>query len=124
MAARSPEIHNRGADGRVVLMGMRVDVAGVGDLALRGGVDAVDLGGGEGAQDGEAEGLGEGVDARVLEQLVAGLVDVGRRGVGLEISRARDLPREVVPRVQELEETPDGVEVLVDEVDAPVLGRG
>lgn len=57
----------------------------------------------------------------MLEQLVARLVDIGRRGVVLEIPRPDNLAREVVPRVEELEEASDGVEIFVDEVDAPVL---
>lgn len=47
VAAGRPEIGDRGADRRVVLVGVGVDVASIGDLALGCGVDAVNLAGGK-----------------------------------------------------------------------------
>lgn len=67
VAPGGPEVHHRPADGGVVLLGVRIDVAGVGDLALRRRVHAVDLRRGEGFQAGQAERLGERVHARVLQ---------------------------------------------------------
>lgn len=43
MTAGSPEVRHRGADGRVVLAGVLVDVAGVRDLSLGGRIDTVNL---------------------------------------------------------------------------------
>ena len=60
------------------------------------------------------EVLSEGVDTRVLEQLITSLVDLGRCNVALEIAGPGDLAREVVVCVEVLEEAADGVEVFVD----------
>lgn len=112
-----PEIGDRRADGCVGIGGVGIDIAGVGDLALGCGVDAVDLGGGEGAQVGDLELVGQGVDAGVLEELLAGLVDLGKRGVIFELSLARNLPGEVVAGVEVFEEAADCVDFLRGELD-------
>lgn len=52
MRPARPEVGDRGANGGVGIVGVGVDVLGIGDLALGCGVDAVDLGTGEGAQRG------------------------------------------------------------------------
>lgn len=57
----------------------------------------------------------------MLEELVAGLVDLGSRGVALEIACVENLAWEVVAGVEELEEAAYSVEVLVYEVDATFL---
>lgn len=75
--ARGPEACDGGADGGVVVAGVGVDVASVCDLALGCGVDAVDLGAREALETGDAKLLGEGVDAGMLEELVAAVVDRG-----------------------------------------------
>ena len=100
---------------------MRIHVAGVCNLALGCGVDAVDLGGCERFKGGEVEGFGKRVDSCVLEELVTGLVDERGAWVTLEIARAGDLAGEVVACVEEFEEASNGVEVLVNEVDAALL---
>lgn len=82
----------------------------------------MDFGRGEGFECGQDEGGAESVDAGVLEELVAALVDFGGRGVALEVAGAGDLAGEVVAGVEVLEEAADGVEVLLDEVDAALLG--
>ena len=123
MAPGRPEVRHRRADGQVVLLRVRVHVPRVRDLALGRAVHAVDLGRRQGLQRGEAERVAEGVDARVLEELVARLVDGGRAGVALELARAGHLAREVVARVEEFEEAAYGVEVLVYEVDTALLGK-
>jgi hypothetical protein len=114
--ARGPEAGDGRADGGVVGDGVGVDVAGVGNLAAGRRVDAVDLGGGERLEGAEAVALGEGVDARVLEQLVARVVDLGQAGVGLEDALAGDLAGEVLAGVEVLEEAADGVDVVVEEL--------
>lgn len=124
VGAAGPEVRDGGADGGVGLGGVRVDVLGVRDLALGGGVDAVNLGAGEGAQGGHAELVGQRVHARVLEQLDAVLIDLGEGRVRLERARAGQLLGEVLARVQELEEAADGLDVLFGELDLAGLGGG
>lgn len=75
--ARGPEACDGRADGGVVVAGVGVDVASVCDLALGSGVDAVDLGAREALETRDAKLLGECVDAGVLEELVAVVVDRG-----------------------------------------------
>lgn len=117
MGAGGPEVGDWGADDGVVVVGVLVDVAGVCDLALCRRVDAVDLGRGQVPERGHLKLLGQRVDARVLEQLVARLVDIGERRVRLELPGAGHLAREVVARVQEFEETSDGIDVAAGQVD-------
>lgn len=121
MGAGGPEVGNGGTNAGVVLLGVLVDVAGVGDLALGGGVDAVNLGGGKLLEVGQLELLGEGVDAGVLEQLIARLIDLGDSGVLLELTLAGNLLREVVAGVEELEEAADGVEPVLAQVNGAGL---
>ena len=113
MAPRGPEVGDGRAHGGVGGRRVLVDVPGVGDLALGRRADAVDLARGQVLELVEAELLAEGVDARVLEQLVARVVDLGHGRVGLERALAGDLAREVLARVEELEEAADGVDVFV-----------
>ena len=61
------------------------------------------------------------VDARVLQQLVAALVDFRCIGVLLEVASAGYLAWEVVAGVEELEEASDGIEILVNEVNSALL---
>ena len=124
MRPRGPEAGDGRAHRRVVGARVRVDVAGVGDLALGRRVDAVDLGARECAQGADAELLGEGVDARVLEELVARVVDGRRRRVVLEDALAGELLGEVLARVEELEEAADGLGCFVGEFDRAGLEEG
>jgi hypothetical protein len=117
MRARSPETCDRRADGRVLLAGVLVDVAGVGDLAFCRRVDAVDFRAREAAETGDAKLFGNGVDARVLEELVARVVDLGDRGVVFQDALARELAREVLAGVEVFEEAAGGVEVFGGELD-------
>jgi hypothetical protein len=64
-------------------MGARTLVSSGRVLACRR-VDAVDLGARQPLEGVDAELLGEGVDARVLEELVARVVDRGRSGILLQ----------------------------------------
>ena len=116
MRPRSPEAGNRGAHLGVVLAGIGVDVACVGNLAAGRRVDAVDLGAGQALEVRDAKLLGQRVDARVLEELVARVVDAGGRRVVLEDALAWEFPWEVLARVEELEEGSDGADILVGEV--------
>jgi hypothetical protein len=77
----------------------------------------VDLVGGQRLQRGDAPFLRQRVDLCVLEQLDARVVDGRDRGVVLERPLAGNLAREVLARVEELEEAADGVKVLVGELD-------
>lgn len=76
----------------------------------------MNLGDGERLERVDAELLGQRVYARVLEELVARVVDGRQTGVGLESALARELLGEVFARVQVLEETADGLSVLVREL--------
>lgn len=114
--ARSPEARDRGANRGVVVVGESIDVASVCDLALGGRVDAVDLGAREGLEAVDAKLVGEGVDAGVLEELVAAVVDGRDGGIGLEDALAWELLGEVLARVEVLEEASDGVDVVFGEL--------
>lgn len=122
VAAGGPEVGDGGADGGVVLAGVLVDVAGVRDLALGRRVDAVDLAAGQAAQLLHPELLGQGVHARVLQQLLARLVDRRDRRVLLQHALARQLFREVVAGVQKFEEAAHSVELFGYKIDLSRLG--
>jgi hypothetical protein len=117
VGARGPEVGDGHADGRVVLGGVLVDVAGVGDLAFGGRVDAVDLARREVLEVREAELLRKGVDLSVLEELLARHVHLGDRGILLQRALPGHLLGEVVARVEELEEAPHRVDVFAGELD-------
>lgn len=121
--ARGPEAGDGGAHRGVVGARVGVDVAGVGDFALCRRVDAVNLGAGQRLERRDAELFGEGIYARVLEELVARVVDGGQAGVGLECALAGELPGEVFARVEVFEEAADGVVVFVGELDLARLQR-
>lgn len=74
---RRPEACDRCSDGGVVDAGVGVNITGIGNLALCGRVDAVDLGAGERLESRDAELFGEGIYAGVLEELVASVIDRG-----------------------------------------------
>lgn len=117
VGAGSPEARDGCANGGIVGAGVGVDVAGIGDLALGSRVDAVDLGARESLEAQDAKLLGECVNAGVLEELIAAVVDRGDRGIGLEDALAGELLREVFASVEELEEASDGVNVIFWELD-------
>jgi hypothetical protein len=79
----------------VVDPSIAVDVAGVGNLALGRGVDAVNLGACQGLEPVDTVLLGDCVDARMLEQLVATVVDRGKAWIGFEDALSWQLPGEV-----------------------------
>jgi len=81
----------------------------------------MDLGGCERFEGGKVERFGEGIDTRVLQELVASFVDGWGGGVMLEVARAGDLAWEVVAGVEEFEEAAYGVQVFVNEVNATFL---
>lgn len=117
MRPRRPKVGHGRANGGVVLGGELVHVARVRNLALGRRVDAVDLGRSQVLEVGEAKLLGNRVDARVLEQLLARQVDLGDRRVLLERALAGNLFGEVVACIQKLEEAAHGVDVVVRELD-------
>lgn len=117
MRPTCPKVCDRRADRGIGVVGVGIDVLRIGNLALGGGVDAVDFGAGEGAQVGEAVLVGEGVDAGVLEELLAALVHFRDGGVGFEDARAGYFFGEVFAGVEELEEAADGVDVFFVQLD-------
>lgn len=117
MGAGSPEARDGCANSGIVGAGIGIDVTGVGDLALGSRVDAVDLGARKSLEARDAKLLGKCVDAGVLEELVAAVVDRGNRGVRLEDALARELPGEVFASVEEFEEASDGIDVVIWELD-------
>lgn len=72
----------------------------------------MDFGGGEGAQVGDLELFGQGVDAGMLEELLAGLVDLGEGGIDLELALTGHLAGKVVAGVEVLEEAADRVDLF------------
>lgn len=124
VAAGGPEVGDGRAHRRVLLAGVLVDVAGVRDLALGGRVDAVDLAARQALELVHAELLGYRVDARMLEQLLARLVDGRQGGVRLEQALAGQLLGEVVAGVEVLEEAADGVDLVAHELNlSGLVGR-
>lgn len=121
MTPRRPEVHHRRPNSDVILIRMGIHIPRIRDLALRRAVHAVDLRASERFQVGERERVGEGVDAGVLEELIACFIDGGRVGVALQIAGVGELAREVVACVEEFEEAAHGVQVFVYEVDAAIL---
>ncbi|KAB8349807.1 hypothetical protein FH972_023820 [Carpinus fangiana] len=123
VATGGPERGDGGADGAVVGRGRAVDVAGVRDLAARGGGGAVDLGvreGPEGPEGRQAELVGEGVDAGVAQERGAAGVGAGVARVGLELGAVTDAAWEVLVCVEVLEHAAEGVEIVVGELDGAV----
>lgn len=86
---------------------MAVDVAGVGELGDGGRGDEVDLGVGERLEGRHRQLLGQGVHFGVFEELVAGLVDGGGGGVGLQAAGG-ELVGEVFACVEVFEEAGGG----------------
>lgn len=76
----------------------------------------MNLGAREGLEAFDSKLLGEGVDAGVLEELVAAVVDGGDGGIGLKDALAWELLGEVLARVEVLEEASDGVDVVFGEL--------
>lgn len=124
VGACGPEAGDGGAHRGVVGARVGVNIARVGELALGRRVDAVDLGLGELLQELHAELLGEGVDARVAQQVVARLVDARHARVMLEHALPRYLAREVLAGVEELEEASHGVVVFLGELNLSGLHVG
>ena len=118
-----PEARNRRAHRRVVLGGVLVHVASIGNLAPGSRVDAVDLGARERLETVHTILLGECVYAGVLEQLVAHVIDTRGSRIGLEVARAGYLLGEVFARVQEFEEAADSLNVLIRKLDLTGLLR-
>jgi hypothetical protein len=65
---RSPERRNWSSDCYIPRRRVAVDISGVRDFALCGGVHEMDLAMSEGFKGGHGEFLGEGVDAGVFEE--------------------------------------------------------
>jgi len=112
VAAGGPEDGDGSAHRLVLGACVLVDVASVGDLALGSRVDAVDLAAGQVLELVDAQLLGQRVHARVLEELLARLVDGRQRGVLLQLPLARQFLGEVVTRIQVLQEAADGIELF------------
>ena len=133
VASMGPEGRDGLADGRVVARSGGVDVSRVGDLALGGRVDTMDLRVRQRLQflvrDGQRqrsrrqhrrprgalatyrqiEPSGQGVDASVHEQLLARVVDGWGVGVLLERSRAGELLGKVFTGVEVLQQAADRI---------------
>lgn len=76
----------------------------------------------EGLQVRQAELVGQGVHPRVFEQLLARVVDAGHVRVVFQtgrVSRVVEFAREVLARVEVLQEAADGVEGFRRQRDAP-----
>ena len=121
MGSGSPKVRDRSTDGSVVLVGVRIHVSCICDLAFGGGVDQVDLGAGERLQRREVEGLGERVNASMLEQLISSLINFRGIWISLQVSGIGDFAGKVVASVQVFEEASYGIEVFVNQVYSTVL---
>ena len=66
VTASSPEVDNWCTDGGVVLLGVGINIPGICNLTLCGGLDPVDLGGCEGLESWEIKSLAKNIDAGVL----------------------------------------------------------
>lgn len=117
MRPGGPKVGHGCTNRRIVDRGVGINVARILDLALDRGIDAVDFGRRERLQSGDAPFLSQGIDPCVLEQLNARVVDSRDRGIVFEVSLARQLAGEVFLGIQEFEETADGIDVFVWEVD-------
>lgn len=116
MTARRPERSHGFPDALVCGFRVAVDVSCVFDFAAGGALGEVDFLVGEGCEGGDAEALGECVDAGVTEESNAVGVWDGYGGVGLEGGAAEG--GEVVAFVEEFEEAGCGGQVFVEELDA------
>lgn len=122
MGAGGPEARDGHTDRGVVRAGVGIHIASVCDLALGGGVDAVDLCAGEGLETVNAKLVGEGVDARVFEKLLAAVIDGGESRVRFEDALAGELFGEVLAGVEVLEEAADSLDVEVGQLNLTRLG--
>lgn len=114
MTARSPELGHRGANGRVVLVCVCVNIASVGDLALGCRIDTMNLAGRQTLELFHAKLLCQGINARMLQQLIARLVYGRYARLCFELARAWDLLGIVVARIEKLEEASYGVNVVAE----------
>lgn len=117
----SPEIRHGSANCGIVLLSMRIHIAGVCDLAFRCGVDAMNLRARKGFERRKIEGLCEGVDSSVLQQLVSRFINERSVWVALEVAGPWDLPWEVISGIEEFEEASHGVEIFVNQINAAFL---
>lgn len=72
---------------------------------------------------GHAEAVGQSIHPRVSEQLLARVVDVRHERIRLQRARLVQLLGEVFARVEVLEQTSDGEDVVVGQVDALSLSE-
>lgn len=123
VTAMRPESRHRLTNGIVVGAGIRVHVARVCDLAVGGGFGAMDLAVRQRFELGQTELVGEGVDARVLEERDALDVRAGNGRVGLELGVfvGGEALGEVFAVVEVFEEGAHGFEVFVEQLDAALL---
>lgn len=123
MTARSPELGHRGANGSVVLVCVCVNIASVCDLALGCRIDTMNLAGRQTLELFRAKLLCQGINARMLQQLIARLVYGRYARLVFELARARDLLGIVVAGIQKLEEASYGVNVVARELNLSRLLR-
>lgn len=95
----SPKVGDWCAHRGVVCFGVLVDVASIGELALGGRIDAVDLAACQAPEFIHAKPLSYRVDAGMLEELFTGLVYGWQGGVWLKRTLARHFLGEVVAGV-------------------------
>ena len=103
---------------------MAVHISRIRQLRHRCTIDEMDFAEGERAQGRHAEFFGQGVDARVFEELVPCGVHFGDGGVRLESPARGELVREVFARVEVFEHGGGGGEIVVGEGDGGGGGGG
>jgi hypothetical protein len=121
MRSRSPEIRNRSSNRRIIFMRMRVHISRISNLSLRRRINTMNLATRKALQPRKVKRFRQGVDARMLEELITRLINSWGRGVALQVSGTCDFAGEIVACVEELEETSYGVEIFVYEVNSPLL---
>lgn len=109
-----PEAGNRLSDGIILLWRSSIHVSGVCYLALGSGLDAVDLAVSQLLELRHAELISQDIDASVLEELVAGGVEIWSGWVVDEAVGVGDLLGEVLAGIEELEEASDGIDWLIE----------
>jgi hypothetical protein len=121
MRSRSPEIRNRSSNRRIILMRMRIHISRISNLSLRRRINAMNLTTRKALQPRKVKCFRQGVHTRMLEELIARLINGRSRGVALQVSGPCDFAGEVVACVEELEETSYGVEIFVYKVNSSLL---
>lgn len=103
MASRGPECRDGLANRDVVPWSVCVHVAGISDLTACRAADTVYLGVCQRLQGRHTQLLRQRVDARMLEQLISRIVNVGNTGIWLQAAaRSVNSPWEILSSILEL----------------------